>query len=262
MKTRAFFMGIFILMGLSLFLFLARAAMSPATCGLPPQEQLTPTVIKGFISQMKEQLEKDNSQFPELILRLEKYTSNLDSSAYRAVLSSMIAEMYQNQYRQDRWKIDQRTELGDYVPDDIREWTTGLFERKIGEQLALSLKPEDLLRQTSLAAYQEILDTKDYTESLYPSLYDFLMDRAIRIQPSVSLYDQWLLSLNERHLRELYVDVALKRLAFLNSQGELNDERYWSDLLDLEATNSGSNIKTRRNWWSVCTRAWRILRIV
>ena len=121
MKTRAFFMGIFILMGLSLFLFLARAAMSPATCGLPPQEQLTPTVIKGFISQMKEQLEKDNSQFPELILRLEKYTSNLDSSAYRAVLSSMIAEMYQNQYRQDRWKIDQRTELGDYVPDDIRE---------------------------------------------------------------------------------------------------------------------------------------------
>ena len=93
--------------------------------------------------------------------------------------------------------------MGDYVPDDIREWTTGLFERKIGEQLALSLKPEDLLRQTSLAAYQEILDTKDYTESLYPSLYDFLMDRAIRIQPSVSLYDQWLLSLNERHLREL-----------------------------------------------------------
>ena len=239
MKTRAFFMGIFILMGLSLFLFLARAAMSPATCGLPPQEQLTPTVIKGFISQMKEQLEKDNSQFPELILRLEKYTSNLDSSAYRAVLSSMIAEMYQNQYRQDRWKIDQRTELGDYVPDDIREWTTGLFERKIGEQLSLSLKPEDLLRQTSLAAYQEILDTKDYTESLYPSLYDFLMDRAIRIQPSVSLYDQWLLSLNERHLRELYVDVALKRLAFLNSQGELDDERYWSDLQDLETTNSG-----------------------
>ena len=65
---------------------------------------------------MKNQLEKDVNTFPELIKEVETYAGTCPDSASVAILHSMIAEMYNNYYMQNRWNVNQRTELAGYVP--------------------------------------------------------------------------------------------------------------------------------------------------
>lgn len=58
---------------------------------------------------------------------------------------------------QNRWNVNQRTELAGYVPDDIQEWTSNLFREKIKQELTLSLQPARLLQQTPISQYNLIL---------------------------------------------------------------------------------------------------------
>lgn len=100
---------------------------------------------------------KDVNTFPELIKEVETYAGTCPDSASVAILHSMIAEMYNNYYMQNRWNVNQRTELAGYVPDDIREWTSNLFREKIKQELTLSLQPARLLQQTPVSQYNLIL---------------------------------------------------------------------------------------------------------
>ena len=56
-------------------------------------------VIKNLILKMKEQMEVNDDQFPELIKEVENYTNSCADSASVAVLHSMLAEMYQSYYQ-------------------------------------------------------------------------------------------------------------------------------------------------------------------
>ena len=148
------------------------------------QTKNTPALIQALITRMKNQLEKDVNTFPELIKEVETYAGTCPDSASVAILHSMIAEMYNNYYMQNRWNVNQRTELAGYVPDDIREWTSNLFREKIKQELTLSLQPARLLQQTPVSQYNLILKKGKDTPQLRPTLYDFLAYRAIDIQPS------------------------------------------------------------------------------
>lgn len=93
---------------------------------------------------------------PELIKEVETYAGTCPDSASVAILHSMIAEMYNNYYMQNRWNVNQRTELAGYVPDDIQEWTSNLFREKIKQELTLS--PTGLVAaQTPISQYNLIL---------------------------------------------------------------------------------------------------------
>ena len=91
------------------------------------QGKNTPQLIKALISRMKEQLDVNDDDFPKLIKEVENYAAECKEPASTAVLHSMVAEMYNQYYTMNRWKINQRTDLAGYVPEDIREWTSNLF---------------------------------------------------------------------------------------------------------------------------------------
>ena len=110
------------------------------------QGKNTPQLIKALISRMKEQLDVNDDDFPKLIKEVENYAAECKEPASTAVLHSMVAEMYNQYYTMNRWKINQRTDLAGYVPEDIREWTSNLFTNKIKEELTASLQPAKLLQ--------------------------------------------------------------------------------------------------------------------
>lgn len=151
------------------------------------QAQNTPQLIQALITRMKSQLEKNDDTFPELIKEVNTYAGQCPDPAAVAVLHSMLAEMYNNYYNQNRWTINGRTDLIDYVPEDIREWTANLFENKVREELKASLQPADLLQQTPVGQFSLILKKGKDSPTLRPTLFDFLTFRAIEIQPA----DQW-----------------------------------------------------------------------
>lgn len=160
------------------------------------QGKNTPQLIKALIGRMKEQLEVNDDQFPALIKDVENYTAECKDPAATAVLHSMIAEMYNYYYTTNRWKINQRTDLAGYVPEDIREWTANLFTEKIKTELTASLEPAKLLQDTPVSAFKAILNTGKDTPSLRPTLYDFLAYRALEIAPSIDIYEKLIAYLN------------------------------------------------------------------
>lgn len=191
MKLRAFVVFALVVCGLTAIYVLAgatRPSGEQPDLSQAIRSQNTPELIRALIARLKAQQEKNDDTFPQWIREVEAYTATCPDSASVALLHSMTAEMYQTYYRQNQWKINQRTPLDGYVPEDIREWTSNLFESKVHDELAASLRPAALLQQTPVSRYAALLTPGKDSETLRPTLFDFLAFRAIDIQPSDAWY--------------------------------------------------------------------------
>lgn len=238
MKIRAIILSALILCGISAVIMYSRAAQPQQKSSVITQainDKNTPMVIKNLILKMKEQMEVNDDQFPELIRNVENYTNSLADSASVAVLHSMLAEMYQNYYQRNQWTINQRTQLSGYIPEDIRVWTSNLFTDKIKEEIDLSLRPTVLLQNTPVSKFKDILEIGKDSQTLRPTLYEFLAFRALDIQPAVQIYKGLIAFQNKEpnmksvllteldYLRFLYGDKRDKESfeAYMNTLDEL-----------------------------------------
>ena len=226
MKTRAFIILVLIVCGIVSTIFYVKAnqaSVDKKAITEAIHKKNTPLLIRSLITRMKNQLEKDSDTFPELIKEVEKYAEECPDSVSVALLHSMIAEMYNSYYQQNRWNIEQRTPLTGYIPEDIREWTSNLFQKKIKQELTKSLQPVYLLQQTPISQYDLILRKGEDMSKLRPTLYDFLSFRAIDIQPS----DKW------------YEELIAFRRTQPEKQALLIDElAYWRYQYDTQAVNT------------------------
>ena len=238
MKIRAIILSALILCGISAVIMYSRAAQPQQTSSVITQainDKNTPMVIKNLILKMKEQMEVNDDQFPELIKEVENYTNSCADSASVAVLHSMLAEMYQSYYQRNQWTINQRTQLSGYIPEDIRVWTSNLFTDKIKEEIDLSLRPTALLQNTPVSKFKDILEIGKDSQTLRPTLYEFLAFRALDIQPTVQIYKDLIAFQNKEpnmksvllteldYLRFLYGDKRDKESfeAYMNALDEL-----------------------------------------
>ncbi|MDH6344264.1 uncharacterized protein YfaS (alpha-2-macroglobulin family) [Parabacteroides sp. PFB2-12] len=181
-------------------------------------EEISPSVLKEQISRMKEELEKDGDRFPELIGEIETLLATHPGAASQAMLHSMAAEMYDNYYMRNRWRFDRRTAITGYQPDDIREWSGNLFEEKIKEHIALSLQPASVLQKTPATLFAEMMQKGKDAPFFRPTLYDFLMQRAVERRPSEEIYQQWLQFRQSDNNRQATWMVELDYLAFQYQQ--------------------------------------------
>ena len=238
MKIRAIILSALILCGISAVIMYSRAAQPQQKSSVITQainDKNTPMVIKNLILKMKEQMEVNDDQFPELIKEVENYTNSCADSASVAVLHSMLAEMYQNYFQRNQWTINQRTQLSGYIPEDIRVWTSNLFTNKIKEEIDLSLRPTALLQNTPVSKFKDILEIGKDSQTLRPTLYEFLAFRALDIQPTVQIYKDLIAFQNKEpnmksvllteldYLRFLYGDKRDKEsfVAYMNALDEL-----------------------------------------
>ena len=238
MKIRAIILSALILCGISAVIMYSRAAQPLQKSSVITQainDKNTPMVIKNLILKMKEQMEVNDDQFPELIKEVENYTNSCADSASVAVLHSMLAEMYQNYFQRNQWTINQRTQLSGYIPEDIRVWTSNLFTDKIKEEIDLSLRPTALLQNTPVSKFKDILEIGKDSQTLRPTLYEFLAFRALDIQPTVQIYKDLIAFQNKEpnmksvllteldYLRFLYGDKRDKESfeAYMNALDEL-----------------------------------------
>lgn len=144
-------------------------------------EKNTTQVIKALIYKNKFEREIDSQNnegiFSDL-MSLVDHTKNIEE---KALLHSMLAQLYANYYYQNRWKINQQTNLIDFVPSDMKEWSSNIFVDKIVENLKLSIADIAELKQHTTKQYDDIILLGTDGQKYYPTLYDFLMERAIRI---------------------------------------------------------------------------------
>ncbi|WP_029904362.1 alpha-2-macroglobulin [Prevotella sp. 10(H)] len=138
-------------------------------------------VIKALIYKNKYKIQIDIEDKEGLLTDLQALVSQSDKAEEKALLHSMLAELYSNYFNRNQWQINQRTNLSDVVPQDIKEWSTNIFKDKIIENLDLSVKDVATLKQHTTKEYDDIILLGTDGQKYYPTLYDFLMERTIGI---------------------------------------------------------------------------------
>lgn len=109
----------------------------------------------------------------------------------KQILHSMLGDLYWTYYQENRWKILDRTTIesadkspspkgeGLGVRSDIETWSADDFYNKAFENYTTSLSESEKSKTIPLKNLNLILDKGKNTETLRPTLYDFLVHRAI-----------------------------------------------------------------------------------
>jgi len=95
------------------------------------------------------------------------------------VAHSILGNLYWQYYRQNWWRIHQRTSLSGEAGDDIETWDLKRIVQEVINEFNLSLKNPDKLFNTPVGIFDEILD--NYGKEWRPTILDLLAHRAINI---------------------------------------------------------------------------------
>lgn len=123
---------------------------------------------------------------PERIANTIKLTDSIASIEKdiptKAILYSIEAEQYKNYYHNNPYSISVRKNIDTDIPSDISEWDKSTFETKIYGLITESLASPDILKETPIQNFKNILSFKNEQElALIPSVYDFIVYRSINI---------------------------------------------------------------------------------
>lgn len=121
----------------------------------------------------------DPDSLPSDLLQLEKELLTTQEATVKSLLHSIAAEFYQDYYFSHSFEINQRIALADFVPENMAEWSSNLFVKKITEHALAALQSPQILQQTPVSAYNLILITGKDTPTLRPTLFDFISHRSI-----------------------------------------------------------------------------------
>lgn len=149
------------------------------------KDKNSPQVIKALIHQGKYDLVLDAQNDTLIFRNLNEMLVKSGDVVEKSVLHSMLGELYLQYYQKDRWNIDQRTELGDFVPADMKEWTRNIFYDQAAGHLSASVAADEELVKVKVETYATVVGLGKDSRRFFPTMYDFLIRRAIELSASM-----------------------------------------------------------------------------
>ena len=143
------------------------------------KEKNSPQVVKGLIGLTKNVMNIGEVKFADQIKILVKESKDADKVT-KAVLDSMLAEIFWTYYQSNRYRFMQRSETAKVESDDISTWDLKTIIKKVKDLHLSALKNADVLKQFKIELYDEILIQGLKPRKLRPTLYDFLAHRALQ----------------------------------------------------------------------------------
>ncbi len=139
----------------------------------------SPQVIKALIHQAEYRLVIDREDDIFIFDNLIEMIAKSEDMVEKSVLHSMLGELYLQYYQNDSWGINQRTNLGDFIPEDMKEWTRNIFFNKVVEHLNASVDAQEELINERVANYEAVISLRKTSREYFPTMYDFLSRRRI-----------------------------------------------------------------------------------
>lgn len=143
------------------------------------QEENTEQTVKTVFYQLRMQ---SYIQEESLVKAIGDLRKEVEKAEYplKPILHSVLAEVYWRYYQNNRYRFLERTALAEPNPDDVNTWDLNMLIKEVKRNYLLSLKNPNLLQQTSISDFKDILTGGDKLYRSYrPTLYDFLAHRAI-----------------------------------------------------------------------------------
>ena len=145
------------------------------------RDKNSPQMIKALIHQGKYDLSIDMENDTMMFHSLKEMLQSTNDVVGQAVINSMLAELYLDYYRKDSWSVNQRTQLADFVPADMKEWTKNNFYDKVMMHANASLSAKGKLEKVEVKTYEAVVNLYEDSREFYPTMFDFLALRALDI---------------------------------------------------------------------------------
>ena len=147
------------------------------------KEKNDPQYIKAVIYRMKLKTDYSEDPIPSSIGEVIAEIKGSQEPA-RQILYSILGELYQSYYQNNRYLFSNRTEIPNNASDSIQTWDLKTLTRKTVRTWLLSLEDPTLLKSLPIGDFEDILVEKDSQgkkkkDSYRPTLYDFLCWRAL-----------------------------------------------------------------------------------
>jgi len=128
-----------------------------------------------FINKYRARLEEDG--LVKAIYRFQEEAKTA-KSPIKPILQSMVAEMYDMYLNQHLYKFRDRTKTEDFKQEDIRTWDVSRITEKCYELYHASMRFEET-KKIDIDDFAAITYKGTNVEGLRPTLYDFLIHRAL-----------------------------------------------------------------------------------
>ncbi|MBQ7553569.1 MAG: alpha-2-macroglobulin [Bacteroidaceae bacterium] len=144
------------------------------------KEKNAPQMFKAYLFKARSQEEvTPDSIYPNFKF-VEKWVKEEKNSVNRAVLHSILSGMYLDYLDRHSYQLRNRTELAEgEVPDDMREWTRGIFERKAQEHANAAIEDVPALLNTSAEQYRPFAILEKGSEYFAHDMYHLMATRTI-----------------------------------------------------------------------------------
>src|SRR5258706_7543659 len=100
------------------------------------------------------------------------------------ILDTILANWYWHYFQNNRWRFMQRTATAQAPGKDFTTWDLPRLFAEIDRQFSKALFASDLLRKTSVSAYDDLLQQRTMPDSYRPTLYDFIAHDALSFYTS------------------------------------------------------------------------------
>ncbi|MGQ7852736.1 alpha-2-macroglobulin family protein [Pedobacter sp. WC2501] len=175
----------------------------------------TPLLVKSVIYRMMFQSYLEENAFDKILINLQK-DINTAKQPEKSILQSLLAETYWNYLQQNRWQINQRTQVQGDIGDDIKTWNIKKLNDETVKYYLLSLKDSQILQQTKIDTLDAVLAGDKKYRSFRPTLYDLLAHRAIDVfsntQLNLTQYDDELIDMSNADWfgnRQLFLNIKI-----------------------------------------------------
>jgi hypothetical protein len=146
----------------------------------------TALFVKSMIYLNKFQSQLEENGLAKAIYRFQVEMEK-EKGVNKAVMQSMLAQMYQQYLANNIYKFKDRTSIIDYNSEDIATWDIRTLTEKIFELYTASIQDKEI-RLLKLTNYKDLLSSSDFDPEIQPTLYDLLMKRAIDFFSSDNAY--------------------------------------------------------------------------
>ncbi len=128
---------------------------------------------------------EDSNQY--ILNDLNKWISKLPSP-YKNILRSYKADFIMDYYRQNRWKLKNRSKIDNPKEDELGTWSMETLQDTIKYAFERSLEEKEVLISTSNSEISLLLDSNLLTRKYHPSVYDLLVSRLLEFYSESSFF--------------------------------------------------------------------------
>lgn len=137
-------------------------------------EKNSPQMLKAYTARAMYQQYLTPDSFYVDLKGLEQWAKTSQDHVECAILHTLIAAIYSDYVVSNQWELRRRTDLAGDTPEDIREWSTNLFIKKVLDHTFAALEDSTLLLATSSKDYRPFVVLGNSSEYYRHDMYHLL----------------------------------------------------------------------------------------